>query len=95
MLSVIVAPSFPEIVEAGGAQFAVAHRVLDVAVPEVRLQRAGIVAVVGELVTAGMAEHVRMGFEGRPASAPARSTSLAKPAVENGPFRSVMDTNSA
>src|SRR5258708_33209701 len=37
MLSVICAPSLPRIVEAGGAELAVAHRVLDVSVAEIRL----------------------------------------------------------
>jgi hypothetical protein len=39
-------------------QGGIARRVLDIAMPEVRLDRAGIVAVVGELVAAGVAEHV-------------------------------------
>ena len=53
-------------------QLGVAHRVLNVLVPEVDLQGAGIVAFVGEGKAAGMAQHVRVGLEaklGRRASA--------------------------
>src|SRR4029077_3815137 len=46
--------------EAGRRQLGVAHRVLDVLVPEIRLQRTGVDAVIGELEAAGMSEHVRM-----------------------------------
>src|SRR5262245_66663513 len=44
----------PEPIEAVGAQLAISHRVHDVAVAEVVLQRAGVDAVVGELEAAGM-----------------------------------------
>jgi transposase len=43
-------------------QCGIACRVLDVAMPEIGLDRARVVAVVGELVTAGMAEHVGVPF---------------------------------
>jgi len=43
-----------------GRKLGVADRVLDVLVPEVVLQGARIVAVVGQLEPAGMAEHVRV-----------------------------------
>jgi hypothetical protein len=39
-------------------QGGVARRILNVAVPEIRLDRAGVVTIVGELVAAGMAQHV-------------------------------------
>src|SRR5882672_5684891 len=39
LLSVIVAPLFPEVVEAGRAELAVADGVLNIAVPEIRLER--------------------------------------------------------
>jgi hypothetical protein len=39
-------------------QGGVARRILNVAVPEIGLDRTGVVAIVGELVAAGMAEHV-------------------------------------
>ena len=54
---------FPEVPEAGGRKLGVANGVLDILVAEVVLQSAGIVAVVGELVTAGVAQHVWMDRE--------------------------------
>ena len=36
---------------------------MNVAVPEIVLQSSGIVSIVGELVPAGMAQHVRMDRE--------------------------------
>ena len=52
-------------------------------------------AVVGELITADMTEHVRMGFEGEACFSAGALNQPAKPAVENGAFRSVIKTNSA
>jgi hypothetical protein len=43
----------------------VANRVLDVAMAEVVLQCAGVLAVVGEVVAAGVAQHGRMNGEGQ------------------------------
>jgi hypothetical protein len=45
----------PELLEAVGGEVGVAHDVLD---------RAGVLAVVGELVVAGVVEHMRMAGEG-------------------------------
>ena len=53
----------PEVLEAGRRQFGIAHRVLDVAVPEVSLQRASIDAVIGELEATGVSQHVRVHWE--------------------------------
>ena len=50
----------PKIFEPAGRKLRVAHGVLDGSVPEVRLQRAGIDAIVRELETAGMPQHVRV-----------------------------------
>src|SRR6516165_300263 len=72
----------PEILEAIRPQLGVAHCVLNVAVAEVSLQRAGIVALVGERITAGMAQHVRL------AATPSRSIIRAKPVGPNGAPRS-------
>jgi hypothetical protein len=47
---------------------------------EVILDRPGILAVIGELVADGVAQH-ECTLNGKPASTPARSTSLAKPDV--------------
>lgn len=54
---------FPEVLEAIRRQLGIAGRVLNVAMPEVMLDGAGILAVVGELVTRGMPQHVRMDRE--------------------------------
>ena len=48
----------PEILEPTRRQRRIAGRVLDIAMPEVRLQRPGIDAIVGELEAAGVAQHV-------------------------------------
>src|SRR5262245_13362521 len=51
-------PLAPEVLEPVRRQFGVAHRVLDVLVPEPCLQRPGVVAGVGQRVAATMAQHV-------------------------------------
>ena len=38
----------------------IARRVLNVAMPEIRLDRARVVAIIGELIATGKAEHVGM-----------------------------------
>jgi hypothetical protein len=38
-------------------QGGMARRVLDIAMPEIRLDRSGVVSVVGELVASGMPQH--------------------------------------
>jgi hypothetical protein len=53
----------PEIFEPRRRQFGVAHRVLDIFVAEIRLQRPGVVAFVGERVAAGVPQHVRVRLE--------------------------------
>src|SRR5262249_58143479 len=50
--------STPKLFEAVGRHFGVPDRMLDVLVPEVVLQGPRVVAVVGELKTTGMAQHV-------------------------------------
>ena len=69
----------PEILEAGRRQLGVAHRVLDVAVPEIGLQRTGIDAVIGELEAAGVPQHVRMHRETEIGGNPKPRDHLAKP----------------
>jgi hypothetical protein len=44
--------------------------------PEIGLQRSGVMTVVGELVTATVAQHVRMRLEGKPGLS-ARALDLA------------------
>src|SRR5262249_51090807 len=53
----------PKVLESVGRHFGVPDRVLDVLMPEVVLQGARVVAIVGELEPAGMAEHVRVDGE--------------------------------
>ena len=55
----------PEGLEPVGRHLCVPHRVRDVFVPEVVLQRTRVVPVVGELEPAGMAKHVRVSREGQ------------------------------
>ena len=43
---------------------------MNVAVPEIVLQSSGIVSIVGELVPAGMAQHVRMDRKRHPGGFP-------------------------
>ena len=50
--------SSPEVLEPARRQLGVSHRVLDVAVAEVSLQRSGIVALVGQRKAAGVPQHV-------------------------------------
>ena len=61
--------------------------------PEVRLQGPRIVPLVGQREAAGVPEHMGVSREAEPAASPARSTSLAKPDVENGEPRSEVNTN--
>jgi hypothetical protein len=53
----------PETLETIGRQRCVSRRVLDIAVPQIGLQRAGIVTVIGELIAAGVPQHVGMGLD--------------------------------
>jgi hypothetical protein len=47
-----------------GTQFCISHRVRNVPVPEVLLNRSSVVSLVRELVASGVPEHVRMDREG-------------------------------
>ena len=53
----------PKVLEPVGRHFGVSDRVLDVLVPEVVLQGARVVAIVGELEPTGVAKHVRVDRE--------------------------------
>src|SRR5258708_31583021 len=63
MASDIKSSSPPEAVETVRRQFAVPHRVIDVAVTEIVLERAGVDAIVGQFVTCAVPKHVRVSFE--------------------------------
>src|SRR5262249_19024194 len=54
----------PEITKPLGSQFRVAHRVLNMAMPEILLDGAGIDAFVREVKATGMAEHMWMDRKG-------------------------------
>src|ERR1700720_1149064 len=62
LLGSIVPPtSIPEkALEPGRRQLGVAHRMLDRFVPEIGLDRPGIDALIGQLKTAGVPQHVRV-----------------------------------
>ena len=55
----------PKSFEATGRQGRVPRRILDIAVAEVRLEGPGIDAIAGQLVAAGMPQHVRMHFDAK------------------------------
>jgi hypothetical protein len=55
--------SSPEILKPIHGQFGIADGMLDVFMTDIVLQRASIVAIVGELVSAGVPEHVRVDAE--------------------------------
>jgi hypothetical protein len=84
---------FPETFETILRQRRVPCGVLDISVSEVGLQSASIVAVICELVTTGMAEHVRVGFDFQLSAIAARSTMREKPGAESGAPRSETNTN--
>src|SRR5665213_225740 len=53
----------PESFETIRRQRGVGDRVLNVSVSEIMLDCAGVAAIVGEFIAAGMAQHVRMNLE--------------------------------
>jgi hypothetical protein len=55
----------PEVLEPLRAHLGVAHRVLNVLVTQIGLQRPRIVALVGESIAAGVPQHVGMGLEAK------------------------------
>jgi hypothetical protein len=79
---------------AGARWGTIAHCVLNAFVPQIGLQRPGIVAGIGQRIATGMPKHVGMNAEFEAGSTPARSTILAKPAVLNGAPLSDRKTNS-
>ena len=53
----------PKVLEPRRPHLRIPHRVLDIAMPKVRLQSPGIVASIGQRKVAGMPEHMRMRSE--------------------------------
>jgi len=49
----------PKTLEPSRCQFGVARRMLDRLVTQIALDRAGIVALIGQLIAAGVTQHVR------------------------------------
>ena len=60
---------------------------------EVSLQCTGVVAVVGQLVTASVPKHVRMRLDSQLRRNRCRSTMREKPGAESGAPRSETNTN--
>ena len=81
----------PKILESVGRQVGVSDGVLNVLVPEVMLQGARIVTIIGQLEPTGMAKHVRVDGNGILAASPSRWTSRWNRMGLIGPPRS--DTN--
>src|SRR5262245_41227564 len=75
----------PKPIEAVGAQLGISHRVHDVAVAEVVLERAGVDAVIGELEAAGVSEHVRMNGEGKFGQFPSPADHFEEPGSGHRP----------
>jgi hypothetical protein len=59
----VATTSLPKVLEAVGRHFGVPDRVLNVFVPKVVLQGSRVVAIIGQLEPAGMAQHVGMDRE--------------------------------
>ena len=76
----------PKCGEALGAQLGVAHGVLNILMPQVVLNRPGIVAVIGQLEAGRMAEHMGMDREAQLRLGPRTRDNLAKGRVRHGPF---------
>ena len=60
---------------------------------EIRLDRARVVAVVGELVAAGVAQHVSVRLDAQIGREAARSIMREKPGADSGAPRSETNTN--
>jgi hypothetical protein len=65
-----VAGSSPEVTEAVEGKLGVANGVLNILVPEIVLQRSGVVAIIGELEAASVPQHVGMHAKGISAALP-------------------------
>jgi len=80
----------PEALEPVCRELGVSHRVLNVLVPQIVLQRARVLPVVGELEAAGVAQHVRVRTgNANGLASPIRPSVLRNPAGVIGAPRSV------
>ena len=75
----------PKPLEPVGGEFGVPHGMLDVLVPEVGLDRAGVVTVVRPRVPAAVAEHVGTDRKAHGGFSPVRERILRNPAAVIGP----------
>jgi hypothetical protein len=60
----------PEVPEAIRSHFRIPSGMLNIAMAKIMLKGSRVVAVIGELVSARMAQHVRVDREGHPSSLP-------------------------
>ena len=83
----------PEVLEARGRQFGVAHGVLDVSMAEIRREGARVGALVGKPNAAGLPEHVRVGLEAKLGRNAQPRHHLAPPRRRKGAPRSDVNTS--
>src|SRR5512135_2282273 len=76
----------PELLEPIAAELGVADGVLDILVPEVVLNRPGVLAVVGQLETGGMPQHVGMDGQVEAGRLPGTGHDLPERGVRQGAF---------
>lgn len=79
MLSILFPLVSPEPLEPLRRQFRIAHGMLDVLVPQVVLDGAGVVAVIRQFVPAPVPEHVGMDGEAHGGFFPGAREEFAKP----------------
>jgi len=72
--------ALPEILEPRRRQLGIAHRMLDVPMPQVSLESSGIMPFVGQREPAGVPQHVRMSLEAQLGLDPGTFHKLGKPA---------------
>ena len=79
----------PKVLEPCRRQLGVAHRVLYVSVPEIGLQRPGVVAGIGQRIATGMPKHVGMNpeLEARLDAGPLHHLGEARRAERRAAFR--------
>jgi hypothetical protein len=73
---------FPEPLRRQGG---IARRVLNIAMPEIGLDRTGVVAIVGELVAAGMTEHAGVRLDAQIGHVGCPLDQAGKPGADSGP----------
>jgi hypothetical protein len=83
----------PKRIEPLRRKFVVAHRVLDILVPEVVLHRARVLSVVRQFISARVPQHMRMHRKRKLRTLPVRAIILRNPATVIGAARSVMNRN--